>query len=579
MDAKPAAEQGRPPRRWVKRVVFALVTGVLVCALIEWIAWVAVWVTDGRMFRYERLREEIRAAARGSEGAGLQDPRQPSTIQLVPHPYMGFVYPPSLNKPEFEDYHRHPINAYGFVDSDPPIRKRDPGRVIIGIVGASVAYWFSALGDVPLVEELRKSPAFAEKEIEIVRLALGSMKEPQQLMTLNWVLSLGGEFDVVLNIDGYNEALIPEPENLRVGMHPHFPRYWNVLMQGTLSQEWLGLVGTVVKAKDDRRAWARVFEHSWMEKSILLGFVWKARDRLLAASVARSQQALNWYVPPKQPYAAVGPGVADYPVPLDREVTEYWRRCSELIDQVCTARGILYLHFLQPNQNIGEKPMGDAERAVAMIPANPLAPPLQRIYAAMIEAGAEMRASGIRFHDLTRIFDSVPEPVYIDNCCHMNRFGNAIMAKHIAQAIQDAWKDGRRQPTRPTVETTRGIAGSGAIIPTLSLAEPATLEQKSWKVRVSRGRGAATGQLCVTSAPVTDPVSAMKDPTTIPLVASIPIQLDGVADVPGSGNAVVEVPIPQAAPGTTTLYVRAVVIDSGSRLGFSVSNSLTLSAQ
>ena len=39
------------------------------------------------------------------------------------------------------------------------------------------------------------------------------------------------------------------------------------------------------------------------------------------------------------------------------------------------------------------------------------------------------------FHDLTMIFADVGEPVYADNCCHLNPRGDQIMGRTIGQAI------------------------------------------------------------------------------------------------------------------------------------------------
>jgi hypothetical protein len=91
--------------------------------------------------------------------------------------------------------------------------------------------------------------------------------------------------------------------------------------------------------------------------------------------------------------------------------------------------------------------MGQEEKAIVALPERPaFTPMLQRIYAAMIDAGAAMRGAGLRFHDLTPIFESVHEQVYNDNCCHMNRLGNEIMARHVGQAILEAWPSLRRPP-------------------------------------------------------------------------------------------------------------------------------------
>ena len=44
---------------------------------------------------------------------------------------------------------------------------------------------------------------------------------------------------------------------------------------------------------------------------------------------------------------------------------------------------------------------------------------------------------GVRFHDLTRIFENHPETIYRDTCCHVNQRGNELLGEAIAEAILD----------------------------------------------------------------------------------------------------------------------------------------------
>jgi lysophospholipase L1-like esterase len=56
-------------------------------------------------------------------------------------------------------------------------------------------------------------------------------------------------------------------------------------------------------------------------------------------------------------------------------------------------------------------------------------------YPAFSAAGADMKAQGLPFYDLTGIFAEVPDDVYVDNCCHVNAAGNRIIAAAVAGAI------------------------------------------------------------------------------------------------------------------------------------------------
>src|SRR5690606_34769316 len=115
----------------------------------------------------------------------------------------------------------------------PPIHRRSDEHVIVGIVGGSVALGFSLEGDAALARILTQHPRLTGRRVTFVRLCLGGYKQPQQLLTISYLLSLGAEFDFVVNIDGFNEVVLPAIENVPVGVYPFFPRAWN-LMSGNM---------------------------------------------------------------------------------------------------------------------------------------------------------------------------------------------------------------------------------------------------------------------------------------------------------------------------------------------------------
>ena len=92
---------------------------------------------------------------------------------------------------------------------------RKPVNVVI--TGSSVATDLYLRSAAVLRTELRKSPAAGRPRSQILCLALGGMKQPQQLLALEYFLSLGASFDVVINLDGFNEIALPYSENLPWG--------------------------------------------------------------------------------------------------------------------------------------------------------------------------------------------------------------------------------------------------------------------------------------------------------------------------------------------------------------------------
>jgi hypothetical protein len=49
--------------------------------------------------------------------------------------------------------------------------------------------------------------------------------------------------------------------------------------------------------------------------------------------------------------------------------------------------------------------------------------------------GANLRNAGLSFEDLTAVFADVGEEIYNESCCHVNKEGNALLARAIAKAI------------------------------------------------------------------------------------------------------------------------------------------------
>ena len=145
------------------------------------------------------------------------------------HPYVGYVEEPRADS-GFAPYRGGPavpVSEYGYIDDKLPFRLEGPA-------GSSSGSWVDrsrvtspSTGPGVSEAELAKDSRFAGKELVFVNLALGGYKQPQQLMTLAYLLSLGAEFDVILNIDGFNE--VARRRRSRSGSNsqfPAFPRSW-----------------------------------------------------------------------------------------------------------------------------------------------------------------------------------------------------------------------------------------------------------------------------------------------------------------------------------------------------------------
>jgi hypothetical protein len=382
----------------------------------------------------------------------------PNFHQEALHPYLGFVLDPAINSDKITLLNRSPISEHGLLDHGSPVRKKAADRVLVGVFGASYAYHMSIDGAAELTRSLESSPALAGRRVEFVRIALGGYKQPQQLLALSYFLSLGAEFDIVINLDGFNEVVLPPTDNLIKGTFPFYPRNWYLRVQDLADTELRLAIGEVAVLKRQRKNWASRFLS--VRHSLIAGSFWRFWDVKLQLRIAERQMALQTYLPHAGDFVATGPSVK-YATPdtMYDELVTVWLRSSVLMSRLCAANGIRYYHFLQPNQYLpGSKPMSHEERRVS------LADHLFRRHAEagyprLRKAGAEMGREGVRYRDLTMIFADVDDQLYIDTCCHVNARGSEITARAIGRAIREDLENTPREHRR-TPDSVDGADGN-----------------------------------------------------------------------------------------------------------------------
>jgi hypothetical protein len=344
-------------------------------------------------------------------------------IEVV-HPYLGFVVHPDLNPA---------TSPQGFPMDDPWPASRAPGRLVVAVVGGSFAAGFSLDARDLVVDALQP----LGREVVVVNLAAGGYKQPQQLLALAWALSLGSQFDLVINIDGFNEVVLPAVDNLPRGVYPFYPRAWDQRVAVFVAPDEARIVAGIAAADDARSAWARRFLAWRLDRSVVMCVLWRSRDLALERERARlARRFEEAHSEAMSGFLARGPAVE---FPSDGEalydaLAGYWRDCSLQLHRLCEANGIRYYHFLQPNQYVeGSKPMGRKELAVAIRPDHPYRASVLGGYPWLRRHGAELSAAGVRFSDLTMIFSEVRRPVYADDCCHVDRFGYSLIAAELGR--------------------------------------------------------------------------------------------------------------------------------------------------
>lgn len=390
----------------------------------ELLAWVwLLFVLPGSSPAALRVRQEQTASgATSSSGAA-------ETI----HPFLGWVHNPQLAVPETIDGRSANTNALGFRDNGPSVWKRSPDELIIGITGGSVAWRFSWEAESRLRELLAEVPELSARRLRIVRLALPGYKQPQQLFSLSYVLALGGEFDAIINLDGFNDGVLAVLENARQGTSIAYPRSWHARSLVMTDPRQSSEAWQLLSLRAARQARARAALDSPLRVFGLFQLIWLARDE----SAQRQLLDLAGSVSGTRRDSFVHHGPA--PPAEDQAITdavELWGRCSEQLAALCQANGIAYLHCLQPSQYLsGTKTFTQTERELCLTPEQPHAVLAVTIFPRLRSRGKKLAESGVNFLDFTGLFQNSEETLYADPWCHVTADGSRLFADALAPAL------------------------------------------------------------------------------------------------------------------------------------------------
>lgn len=420
-----------------KKALFVLVLALGVAATIEAVSFVVLWARDDRLPTPARFREERARVGTQAESDGPRPPEPgPTEEGQVIHPFVGFVQDPGI---ESRFWKTDPQGFPGVPEPKAAASAAPAGAVPfkIAIFGGSVAQGFCLGGSNAFARALALSPRLAGRPLAFRCYAMGGYKQPQQLMALNWALSLGEEPDLAINLDGFNEVALPVAENVRAGIYPFYPRWWSARVAGIQTAETLRLLGLAELYEERRRERSGLCAPRPLAWSPTCHLVWSALDRALASRVFAAERRLAELVPRNESFLTRGPRLdLQQDGALYQRLAEHWARTSRLMFDLCRSHGIPYFHFLQPNQYLaGSKPMGREEQRIAIDARQPYRRPVEEGYPLLIEAGRSLAASGVPFHDLTGLFADHPEPLYSDSCCHYNQRGNRLLAAAIGRAV------------------------------------------------------------------------------------------------------------------------------------------------
>ena len=355
---------------------------------------------------------------------------------------------------------QHPFYGYtaarqGYELNVMPPRERREGQVTIGLVGGSVAedvtpHFQRALSRYFTANNWPRRPVVREMDY-------GTMKQPQQVLIAANTLLLGGHYDLIVNLDGYNDLVRPVEEYER-GTFPIFPHHWSSL--AGLTHEESILAGRIGILRVEQGELAGAASYRWLRPSAFFGLLhryrWERRERQIIQlnhelAAKRSAYSLDKYGPRR-----VFRTTAD----LSQEAAAAWYRSSLLLAAAAELAGAEYYHFLQPNQYVpGAKPLTAEELACCYTAGGYRESLYRTTYPLTARLGEKLQRQAVNYFDLSYIFQGNDETLYRDECCHLNDRGSELLAAVLVERLEPA--------------LLRAAAGEGSVSGLAAAALPA----------------------------------------------------------------------------------------------------------
>ncbi len=340
-----------------------------------------------------------------------------STNEVL-HPYLGYV----------DNLKTEPwLNPLGF-NGELIKKNASPNEYVVIITGGSVSEQYFEAQKEELgtqIQQLLKN----EKKVVVYSFGLGAYKQPQQLFVLNYLLALGYKVDLVINIDGFNEAAIPYAANYQNGISTYYPWFWEAPLINTEGNRATYLA--TIKLEFIKKV-ALFFNSLPMNLGAAAGSVTGQISNKIQLNLMEYLKGLEkgYGVTGPEPYMNLSKNE------IMTDIVNVWFNSSLQMDKLAKANKIKYLEFLQPNQYLpNTKKFSEEEKEKYVKKDNAYAYATGLIYPQMIKKTDGLKKEGVSVYDLTEIFKNYSETLYNDDCCHYSSKGYALMTPYIMEAV------------------------------------------------------------------------------------------------------------------------------------------------
>lgn len=430
-----------------RKTAFSIFLLVVFLLLVEVLAQLTFRAIYDHSYRPKKLYQLTPASwITGQDETGV-----PSHLtDLVIHPYFGFAV----------DAAGVARKGLGFGQGTSPLVSRQyAGKLRVLVLGGSVAVQL-------MLPEQADGTSFFERAVKdalqqgginidvwFFNAALPGFKQPQQFIAYSYLLTQGAEFDLVVNLDGFNEMTLAMLEGKPKGLSPAYPRGWDVMLGNRMTANKLRQLAKLLKLREDQAQLIEFAQSTPLARSAMVGLVLAHK---VVANEERAQTMVAAIEQEKQ-HGELSFEEGGIPFDYDDEEQSYgylatlWKRSSVLLSQLTASNDSAYLHVFQPNQYLeGSKPLSSQEREKYYVPDNGFGPVYRAAYPHFQQQMKELAAAGVWFADASMIFKNEQQTVYSDWCCHFNEQGLRQLAEYIAREIATGFE--RLRPIKTLAE-------------------------------------------------------------------------------------------------------------------------------
>jgi len=252
------------------------------------------------------------------------------------------------------------------------------------------------------------------------------------LLAINYYLAQGGRLDILINIDGVNEAANGLYLS-KLDIYPAYPYFWDQFFSTSFNPDYFPMMGKVLMWKSARQSLAKATLS--LHYSVTVDTLWLLFDNYMEKQLIEARQELNSVhaASNKQlPPVVTGPKYlrGSSPDALNNFLANVWKSSS--LEYLSQTHHFSYFHFLQPMPQIPDtKPLTDIEKRQNAGSIWIYKDAALKIYPLYEHAIPEMEKLSIPIYNLTHLFDHVTDTVYIDSCCHLNERGEKLLLNAI----------------------------------------------------------------------------------------------------------------------------------------------------